>query len=88
VVAIFLPLFVLSSQARLTLDSERRAHLDLQVNLLSEQEMTVVLKMLQEICAHLGLRGTSETAKFRELLARTDVTQIADQLEREIQPRS
>jgi len=41
--AIFLTLFVLASQNRLTLEADRRAHLDLQVNLLSEQEMTMVL---------------------------------------------
>ena len=85
--AIVLTLFVLASQARLTVDAERRAHLDLQVNLLAEQEMTVVLQMLQEICAHLGVHGTSETERFRELLRRTDVTQLADQLDRKIPTR-
>jgi uncharacterized membrane protein len=38
--AIFLTLFVLISQNNLTRQSERRAHLDLQVNLLAEQEST------------------------------------------------
>src|SRR3954449_379429 len=37
--AIFLTLFVLASQNRMTQEADRRAHLDLQVNLLSEQEM-------------------------------------------------
>jgi uncharacterized membrane protein len=39
--AIFLTLFVLATQNRMTVDADRRAHLDLQVNLLSEQEMTL-----------------------------------------------
>jgi len=39
--AIFLTLFVLATQNRMTMDADRRAHLDLQVNLLSEQEMTL-----------------------------------------------
>jgi uncharacterized membrane protein len=80
--AIFLTLFILASQKRLTADADRRAHLDLQVNLLSEQEMTLVLHMLREICEHLGLRGTVDSEKFKELARRTDVSQLAEQVER------
>jgi uncharacterized membrane protein len=82
--AIFLTLFVLASQHRLTHDADRRAHLDLQINLLSEQEMTVVLQMLGEVCQHLGLRETINSPKFQELVKRTDVGQIADHLDRTI----
>lgn len=79
--AIFLTLFVLASQKRLTADAERRAHLDLQVDLLAEQEMTLVLHMLRDICAHLDLRDTIDSDKFRELARRTDVSQLAEQVE-------
>lgn len=79
--AIFLTLFVLASQNRLTREADRRAHLDLQVNLLSEQEMTMVLRMLREVCEHFDLQATISSPKFQELLKRTDVTQLADQLE-------
>ena len=48
--AIFLTLFVLNSQNRMTQDSDQRAQLDLQVNLLAEQEMTLVLRMLRDLC--------------------------------------
>jgi uncharacterized membrane protein len=82
--AIFLTLFVLASQKRLTEDADRRAHLDLQVNLLSEQEMTVVLQMLKEVCEHLGLRHTIESTKFKELIKRTDVGELAGHLDRTI----
>jgi uncharacterized membrane protein len=82
--AIFLSLLVLSSQNRLTQDADRRAQLDLQVNLLAEQEMTVVLQMLEEICDHLGLRKTLASTKFQELAQRTDVGQLAEHLERTI----
>lgn len=79
--AIFLTLFVLGSQNRLTQDSDKRAQLDLQVNLLAEQEMTMVLRMLREVCEHLGLEQTIATPKFKELVKRTDVGQIAEQLD-------
>ena len=82
--AIFLSLFVLASQTRLTQEADRRAHLDLQVNLLSEQEMTLVLQMLKEVCEHLGLRETIQSKKFLELAARTDVGQLAKHLEQNI----
>jgi uncharacterized membrane protein len=83
--AIFLTLFVLGSQNRLTQEADRRAHLDLQVNLLSEQEMTMVLRMLREVCDHLGLHETISTPKFQELVKRTDVSQLAEQLDETLQ---
>ncbi len=84
--AIFLTLFVLASQNRLTQEENRRAHLDLQVNLLAEQEMTLVLQMLKEICEHLGLRDTIQSRKFIELVKATDVSQLAENLERTLSP--
>ncbi len=80
--AIFLTLFVLASQNRITEDADRRAQLDLQINLLSEQEMTVVLQMLREVCEHLGLHQTIRSPKFMDLVQRTDVDKVADHLDR------
>jgi uncharacterized membrane protein len=79
--AIFLTLFVLASENRLTQEADRRGQLDLQVNLLAEQEMTMVLRMLKEVCEHLELRDTITSPKFLELVKRTDVSQLAEQLE-------
>lgn len=47
--AIFLSTFVLISQNRLSAASEKRAELDLQVNLLAEQKATKILAMLDQI---------------------------------------
>lgn len=47
--AIFLSTFVLISQNRLACASEKRAELDLQVNLLAEQKATKVIEMLDDI---------------------------------------
>ena len=82
--ALFLTLFVLASQNRLRQDADRRAHLDLQVNLLAEQEMTLMLHMLREVCEHHGLRETIQSHKFRELAKLTDLEQLAEHLERTI----
>src|ERR1035437_8151278 len=47
--SVFLTIFVLISQSRMARQSERRAHLDLQVGMLSEQELTTILQMLQKL---------------------------------------
>jgi uncharacterized membrane protein len=52
--AIFLSTFILISQNHDTKISERRNHLDLQINLLSEQENTKMIVILQAIAAKVG----------------------------------
>jgi uncharacterized membrane protein len=49
--AIFLSLFILMSQNVENRMTERRAHFDLQINLLAEAEATKIMKMLQALCA-------------------------------------
>jgi len=53
--AIFLSTFVLVSQNRLTEISDKRADLDLQINLLAEYEITKILRLTDAIADHLGL---------------------------------
>jgi uncharacterized membrane protein len=84
--AIFLTLFVLASQNRLTTEADKRAHLDLQVNLLAEQEMTVVLRMLKDLCDHFDLTSTTRSEEFRDLIARTDIRDLAERVEQNLQP--
>lgn len=52
--AIFLSAFILISQNDETRLTERRSHLDLQINLLAEQENTKILKMLDAIAGKVG----------------------------------
>lgn len=81
--AIFLSLLVLMSQTRMARDADMRAHLDLQINMLAEQEGTVILKMVQRICTHLGLED-EPTDKTQQLEEKTDVNQMAKTLEEKI----
>jgi uncharacterized membrane protein len=62
--AIFLALFVLASQNRLAHQSEKRAHLDLQFDLLAEQEMTAVPQLLRDIARPLDIRARSHLKRF------------------------
>jgi uncharacterized membrane protein len=52
--AIFLAIFILISQNRAARVTEKRSHLDLQLNLLSEQENTKMLLMLEQIGHAVG----------------------------------
>jgi uncharacterized membrane protein len=77
--AIFLSLLVLMAQNRLTKDADKRAHLDLQINMLAEQESTATLRMLEQICQHLGITHRSE--EEHELATATDVSELAKSLD-------
>jgi uncharacterized membrane protein len=71
--AIFLSTFILISQNQDTRITERRNHLDLQINLLSEQENTKMLMMLQTIAEKVGA----------EIEPDEDVTVLAQETELE-----
>jgi uncharacterized membrane protein len=78
--AIFLTLFVLITQNRMSQEADKRAQLDLQVNLLAEKETTLILRMLKDMSEQLGVSGSS-TNELRELLKETDVDELAEKLE-------
>ena len=52
---ILLSTFVLISQNKMTVAADKRANLDLQVNLLAEHEVTKIATMLATVMEHLGL---------------------------------
>lgn len=79
--AIFLSVFVLMSQNHLTRQSEKRAHLDLQVDMLAEQELTAILRMVQGLCEKLGVEVPARDERLEELLRETDVHTVAAELE-------
>ncbi|MBV8800555.1 MAG: DUF1003 domain-containing protein [Alphaproteobacteria bacterium] len=53
--AIFLSTFVLITQNRMAASAERRAQLDLQVNLLAEHEVTKLIRLVSAIGARMGV---------------------------------
>lgn len=54
--AIFLSTFVLISQNRMAAKAEQRAELDLQVSLLSEHEITRLIRLTDAVAEHLGVQ--------------------------------
>lgn len=80
--------FVLIAQNQMSRQSDERDHLNLQVDLLAEQEMTLVLRMLRRISDRLGVPPDAEDIKRADsLTSETDVLTIAEQLREEL-PRT
>jgi uncharacterized membrane protein len=76
--AIFLSTFILISQNHQQRLDQRRSHLDLQINLLSEQENSKMLQMLEAIQNHLGIQVDAETKRLEEA---TQLPKIAQEIE-------
>ncbi len=80
---VVLAVLILTTQNRMSVQTERRDQLDLQVNLLAEQEMTMVLRLLHRIAEHLGVsRDASENDQARELMEHTNIYQLMETLEK------
>jgi uncharacterized membrane protein len=77
--------FVLITQNRMAVQSDRRDHLNLQVDLLAEQEMTLVLRMLRRISEKLNIEPESgEEARAAQLGEETNVYELMQRLETEL----
>jgi uncharacterized membrane protein len=72
---------VLIKQNRMSHRADHRAHLDLQVNLLTEKEVTKVIQLLGAISERLGIDPDGET---RELGMVTGVADLAQELEHKL----
>ncbi len=79
--AIFLSTFILISQNQETRLTERNNHLDLQINLLTEQENTKILQMLKRISEHLEIE-IDDDPTVRILEQSTRPEKLVEQIER------
>ena len=82
--AIFLSAAVLMTQNRMQRLADKRAHLDLQVNLLAEQELTAILQMLKAVSQCLGVEAAPGGNTVEDLLAETDIHTLSAALDREL----
>ncbi len=78
--AILLVSFVLMRQLRTGKRSEEREHLMLQVLLLSERELTLLLRMNREIAESIGLNDVAGSKEVKELSKTMSVEGIAKKL--------
>jgi uncharacterized membrane protein len=85
--AIFLTLLVLASQQRMLRVSERRAHVNLQVDLLAEQEMTVMIRMLERLFEHFRLDPVTAAPQSAELRKTTNLEALVDKVDKSLKDR-
>jgi uncharacterized membrane protein len=77
--------FVLMSQNRMTRRTEHRDHLHLQVALLTEQELTLVLRMLRQVSERLQIPPeTEDAAKAERMTEETNLPELMETLKREL----
>src|SRR6202521_1172559 len=79
--AVILSSFILMRQNRMMRRGDRRDHLNLQVDLLAEKEITKVLQMVRAICGHMGLQNIMADKEIRELSQTTSIESLSQTLE-------
>jgi uncharacterized membrane protein len=79
--AVFLASFILMRQTRMTRRAERRDHLNLQIDLISEKEITKLLQMVSAVSVHMGLKKVADDAELIELSQETSVETLSQRLE-------
>ena len=68
-------------------ESDKRSHLDLQIDLLAEREMTAVLQVLQDIARHLEGQTTVTPEQLRDLMKKkTDLRRLTNRMEELAEP--
>jgi uncharacterized membrane protein len=77
--AVLLTAFVLIKQNRMAVIADRRDHLDLQVNLLTEREATQIIQMLDRLSAHFGV-DQHHDADSRELGRHVAVEHLVEEV--------
>jgi len=81
--AIVLTGFVLRAQSRMAITADRRAQLDLQINLLAEQELTAILRVLCALGDKTGIDVAGADPRVEQFRSQTEVRVIAAELDRE-----
>ncbi len=83
--AIFLSIFVLMAQNRAAKVDELRAEVTLQLDAISEAELTKLLQLVARLAEKQGIDLTDDQ-DLQDMIAPTDLDEIADILEAEIAP--
>lgn len=78
--AVLLTSFVLIRQNRMSQKADQRGHLDLQINLLAEREITKVIQLLHRMSRQMGIEQLVTDQEARELSKDTEVEDVARDL--------
>lgn len=79
--AIFLSILILISQNDAAQESERRHHLDLQINLLAEREQTALMRLVLDVAQRVGVPA-ERMGEVRAFAHETDPSGVLTQIVR------
>ncbi len=85
---VLLSTFVLIRQNRMSLESDYRAHLNLQIDLLAEREITKLLQLQRLMCDRLGIEEAKLDHELRDLSQITAVRALADRLAKQLEDQA
>lgn len=74
---VLLATFVLMMQNRMARKTAHRDHLNLQIDLLAEREITKILQMQRAMCQHMGIEHVCEDPELIEMSEETSVESLA-----------
>ena len=80
---VLLSTFVLMKQNRMQQRSDTRDHLNLQIDLLAEKEVTKTLQLLRAICHKLEIREVEEDRELLEMSNTTSLDILATEVQKE-----
>ncbi len=78
---VLLSTFVLMKQNRMQQRSDARDHLNLQIDLLAEKEVTKALQLLQAICRKLDIPDAEDDEELQEMADNTSVDSLAKRIQ-------
>ncbi|HKV10885.1 MAG TPA: DUF1003 domain-containing protein [Thermoanaerobaculia bacterium] len=81
---VLLAIFVLISQNRMSRQANQRAHLNLQISLLAEQETTRLLRKVQSLVDRLGIEEPTRDQDVRRLAEDTHLEVLAEELRKKL----
>ncbi len=84
--AVLMTTFVLSKQTRMQRRSEHRNHLNLQIDLLAEKEITKILQLQVLICARLGIKEAAADEEVQEMQEITSLDHMAEHVRENLPP--
>jgi uncharacterized membrane protein len=85
--AVLLSTFVLMKQNLMQRRTDHRDEMNLQIDLLSEKELTKALQILRAICQRLEIDDAALDAEFDDMSRNTSLDQLAATIRKELSPK-
>jgi uncharacterized membrane protein len=80
---VLLATFILMKQNRMSRRADQRDHLNLQIDLLAEKEITKILQLQRHLCQHFGIAAAND-AEGVAMSQHTAVEDLARELEKKL----